>query len=46
MVYTGPLILGFIIGFILGIRIIPSPESKLKFGASVHGTPTQFLQMV
>ena len=36
MVYIGPLVLGFIIGFILGTRIIPSPESKLKFPASVY----------
>jgi energy-converting hydrogenase B subunit J len=36
MVYSGPLILGFIIGFLIGTRIKPSPESKLKFGASVY----------
>ncbi len=36
MVYSGPLILGFIIGFILGTRIKPSIGSKLKFGASVY----------
>jgi energy-converting hydrogenase B subunit J len=35
MVYIGPLILGFIIGFLLGTRIKTSPESNLKFGASV-----------
>jgi energy-converting hydrogenase B subunit J len=36
MVYSGPLILGFIIGFIIGIRIKPRPDSNLKFGASVY----------
>jgi energy-converting hydrogenase B subunit J len=35
MVYAGPLILGFIIGFILGTRIKPSIGSKLNFPASV-----------
>lgn len=35
MVYIGPLVLGFIIGFILGTIIKQNPESKLKFGASV-----------
>jgi energy-converting hydrogenase B subunit J len=35
MVYIGPLVLGFIIGFILGTRIKQNPDSKLKFGASV-----------
>ena len=34
--YIGPLVLGFLIGFILGTRIKPSPESKLKFGAEVY----------
>lgn len=31
MVYAGPLILGFVMGFILGTRIKTDPESKLKF---------------
>jgi energy-converting hydrogenase B subunit J len=31
MVYAGPLIIGFILGFILGTRIKIDPESKLKF---------------
>ncbi|WP_048191757.1 hypothetical protein [Methanobacterium sp. SMA-27] len=35
MVYSGPLILGFIIGFIIGTRIKPSIGSNLKFPASV-----------
>ena len=35
MVYSGPLILGFIIGFVIGIRIKPSIGSNLKFPASV-----------
>lgn len=34
--YIGPLVLGFLLGFILGTRIKPSPESKLKFGAEVY----------
>ncbi len=36
MVYSGPLIVGFIIGFILGTRIKPSIDSKLNFPASVY----------
>ena len=36
MVYIGPLILGFITGFILGTRIKPSIGSKLNFPASVY----------
>ncbi|MGZ7135206.1 MAG: energy-converting hydrogenase B subunit J [Methanobacterium sp.] len=36
IVYTGPLVLGFSIGFILGTRIKPSPESKLKFDTEVY----------
>jgi energy-converting hydrogenase B subunit J len=36
MVYIGPLVLGFIIGFILGTRIKPNPESKIYFPASVY----------
>ncbi len=34
--YIGPLVLGFLLGFILGTRIKPSPESKLKFSAEVY----------
>lgn len=34
--YTGPLVLGFLIGFIVGTRIKPSPESKLKFDTEVY----------
>jgi len=34
--YIGPLVLGFLLGFILGTRIKPSPESKLKFNAEVY----------
>ncbi len=34
--YIGPLVLGFLLGFILGTRIKPSPESKLKFGVEVY----------
>lgn len=34
--YIGPLVLGFLIGFILGTRIKPSPESKLKFDVEVY----------
>ena len=36
MVYSGPLIVGFIIGFILGTRIKTSVDSKLNFPASVY----------
>jgi energy-converting hydrogenase B subunit J len=36
MVYAGPLVLGFILGFVLGSRIKDSPMSKLKFDASVY----------
>lgn len=36
MVYIGPLALGLLLGFILGTRIKPSPESKLKFDAEVY----------
>lgn len=36
MVYIGPLVLGFIIGFILGTRIKPNPGSKIYFPASVY----------
>lgn len=34
--YIGPLVLGFLLGFILGTRIKLSPESELKFGAEVY----------
>ena len=34
--YLGPLILGFILGFIIGTRIKPSPRSKLKFDKEVY----------
>jgi len=34
--YLGPLILGFILGFIIGTRIKPSPGSKLKFDKEVY----------
>ncbi len=36
MVYIGPLILGFIAGFVIGTRIKPSVGSKLNFPASVY----------
>lgn len=36
IIYAGPLILGFILGFVLGTRIREDPESKLKFDASVY----------
>lgn len=35
--YLGPLILGFLMGFIIGTRIKPVPESKLKFDKEVYG---------
>ena len=34
--YLGPLIIGFLLGFILGTRIKPVPESKLKFDKEVY----------
>jgi energy-converting hydrogenase B subunit J len=34
--YIGPLALGFLMGFILGTRIKPVPESKLKFDKEVY----------
>ena len=34
--YLGPLVLGFILGFIIGTRIKPSPISKLKFDKEVY----------
>jgi energy-converting hydrogenase B subunit J len=36
IVYIGPLVLGFILGFVLGTRIKEIPGSKLEFGASVY----------
>ena len=36
IIYAGPLILGFLLGFVLGTRIKEDPESKLKFDASVY----------
>ena len=35
--YLGPLVLGFLMGFIIGTRIKPVPESKLKFDKEVYG---------
>ena len=34
--YLGPLIIGFILGFIIGTRIKPVPESKLNFDKEVY----------
>ncbi|MEG3224889.1 MAG: energy-converting hydrogenase B subunit J [Methanobacteriales archaeon Met13] len=36
IIYPGPLILGFLLGFVLGTRIKENPQSKLKFDASVY----------
>jgi energy-converting hydrogenase B subunit J len=36
MVYAGPLILGFLLGFILGSRIRDNPDSEMKFTTSVY----------
>lgn len=36
IIYIGPLVLGFLLGFILGTRIKLSPESELKFGTEVY----------
>jgi energy-converting hydrogenase B subunit J len=36
IIYAGPLILGFLLGFVLGTRIKENPISKLKFDASVY----------
>ena len=36
MIYVGPLVLGFLLGFVLGTRIKENPRSKLKFDASVY----------
>lgn len=35
--YIGPVVLGLLMGFILGTRIKPVPESKLNFSAEVYG---------
>ncbi len=35
IIYSGPLVLGFIMGFIIGTRITNNSESRLEFGASV-----------
>ncbi len=34
--YIGPIIIGFLLGFVLGTRIKMSPESKLKFDAEIY----------
>ncbi|MEN4018641.1 MAG: energy-converting hydrogenase B subunit J [Methanobacterium sp.] len=34
--YAGPLVMGFLLGFILGTRIKTVPESKLKFDRVVY----------
>jgi energy-converting hydrogenase B subunit J len=34
--YIGPLVLGFLLGFLLGSRIHNIPGSGLKFGTSVY----------
>ena len=34
--YIGPLVIGFLLGFILGTRIRPDPQSKLKFDKEVY----------
>jgi energy-converting hydrogenase B subunit J len=36
IIYAGPLILGFLLGFVLGTRIKEDPESKLRYGPSVY----------
>jgi energy-converting hydrogenase B subunit J len=36
IVYAGPLILGFLLGFVLGTRIRINSESGLKFDPSVY----------
>lgn len=36
IIYIGPIVLGFLLGFILGTRIKPVPKSKLKFNAEVY----------
>jgi energy-converting hydrogenase B subunit J len=36
MVYAGPIILGFLLGFILGSRIRDNPESEMNFTKSVY----------
>ncbi len=34
--YLGPLLIGFLLGFIIGTRIKSVPESKLKFDKEVY----------
>jgi len=36
MVYAGPVILGFFLGFILGSRIRDNPQSEMNFTTSVY----------
>lgn len=36
MIYVGPLVLGFLLGFVLGTRIKENPRSKLKFDPPVY----------
>jgi energy-converting hydrogenase B subunit J len=36
MIYIGPLVLGFLLGFILGSRIKMDSESKLRFTISSY----------
>lgn len=36
IIYIGPIVLGLLLGFILGTRIKPVPESNLKFGVEVY----------
>ena len=36
IIYAGPVILGFILGFILGSRIRDNPNSEMKFTKSVY----------
>lgn len=36
IIYIGPLVLGFLLGFIMGTRIKVNQESGLKFDASVY----------
>lgn len=36
IIYIGPLVLGFLLGFIIGTRIKVNPESGLKFDSTVY----------
>ncbi|WP_414470284.1 energy-converting hydrogenase B subunit J [Methanobacterium sp. ACI-7] len=36
IIYIGPVALGLLLGFILGTRIKPVPDSEIKFGAEVY----------